>query len=195
MLEPYILAKKTNYPNGFESDSTRYKLDKIAELLIRIDSIISSVRYETGTKSLEEIADSYKYDIDRLDFSEIDRLNKVIMAEHELQRKMLDRKFSCVGIAVGQEDGTIDFIRDANSDLKQGEVWGMTPNLGAVLVGISNGKIIEWENNLDIAVSLLFVPNDSLDTAEEARKYKNLLSTLGVSKIVWPRFFPENLTK
>ena len=201
LLSPFVKAKEATYPIGtgqiviFDNDSNRELLDKVAVLSKTINDMLDSVSNEAAVAALEEIDDKYKAEIARLDFAVIEKLMQVVKLEHEIRSSLLKRRFTCVGLAVKQNDGNLQYIRGIKSKLKKGEVWALTSNTGSILAGISDGQQITWNENINILASILFVPEDSIDTVNQAADYRNKMANLGVSNVAWPRFFPENLTK
>ena len=107
----------------------------------------------------------------------------------------LRRRLKPVGIATF-EYGNPTFHLGGKLALGDGEVWIMNPGCRMLLAGqCSNGEI-KWFSDKafqSLDASIVLMPEDNINSKEEAAKYIEALREFGTDSPVWPASFPMNV--
>ena len=118
------------------------------------------------------------------------------LAIGKFRKMLLERTYNCIGVA-NFDGNNISFTQGDNVSAKTGEVWIFDPEGKIMLAGLCKDGKITW-NELSFSknhTSIVFVPDDKIDTVKKSLEYRNSLSTLGVESIYWPAILPHNVQR
>lgn len=179
----------------FSNQTTRDALNDIDNLDRRIGRLLEEARRSSGD-SFNTFDNKYNARIGRLNFDSVDKFIKMSLAIGKFRKMLLERTYNCIGVA-NFDGNNISFMQGDSVSAKTGEVWIFDPEGKIMLAGLCKDGKITW-NELSFTknhTSIVFVPDDKIDTVKKSLEYRNSLSTLGVESIYWPAILPHNVQR
>lgn len=201
LLKPFEKMRSFTYKfsereyTPFNNKATRYAWNGISKLEQNIDQLLKDIR-SVYKGSVNTFDNKYNARIGRLDFDAVDKLIRISLAVKDFRKMTLDRSYKCIGLA-NFANNSISFTLGDNVTVKSGEIWIYDPDGNTMLAGLcKNGKITWHECSFSKNhTSIVFMPNDNIDTVKKSLEYKNTLSALGVDEILWPAILPLNVLR
>ena len=201
LLSPFAKMRNFTYEASgkeytpFGNQTTLDTLNDISKLERRIDRLLEEARRGSGN-SLNIFDNKYNARIGRLSLDSVDKFIRMSLEISKFRKMLLERTYSCIGIA-NFDGNNISFMQGDNVTAKTGEVWIFDPDGKAMLAGLCKDGKITW-NELSFTknhTSIVFVPDDNIDTVKKSLEYRNSLSTFGVESIYWPAVLPHNVQR
>lgn len=201
LLAPFDQMKDFTYSSSgrnyspFNNPATRDALQDISALSQRVKQLLQSARRES-TDSLYDFRDRYNARIGQLNFDPVQKFVRISSSIKSFYAETLKREYLPVGILT-LNDKNIHFEKGDNVVLRTGELWIFDPNGKIILAGLCDQGKITWnEINLSsLHMSIVFMPNDKIDTVRKSLDYRNTLTGYGAESIAWPAFLPQNVQR
>lgn len=201
MLSPFVNLDSCRDIKGgkeyrpFAFPAIKKYVKDISEIKKRINSLdeyrwqnLALGQERAFSKSIESLLASLDLDIVEKLIAYLDIVNK-------FYDMTLQRRLKPVGIATF-EYGNPTFHLGEKIALGDGEVWIMNSGGGALLAGQCRNGEIKWRIDKafqSLEASIVLMPEDNINSREEAAKYIEAIREFGTEAPVWPASFPVNV--